>query len=287
MSKGGNNFIDLTGRRFGRLLATERGKDHISKSGKTTTVTWKCLCDCGNEITVQGLNLRNGHVTSCGCYRKEFSSKKIDDLRGRRFGRLLVLERSENVFYPSGKPQTTWKCQCDCGNEIVVGAQLLKSGKTKSCGCIVNTQAGLSHTRQYTIWKQMISRCQNVHDQAFSDYGSRGIEVCKEWLGEYGFQNFYKWSIKNGYADNLTIDRINVNGNYEPSNCRWATMKEQQNNRRNNRFLDLNGEKHTIAQWSEITRINAGTIRSRLKLGWSIEDTLTKKTNRRQGGKQA
>lgn len=108
----------------------------------------------------------------------------------------------------------------------------------------------------------------------------RGIKVCKEWLGEHGFQDFYRWALENGYQDNLTIDRIDVNGNYEPNNCRWSTMKEQQNNRRDNHILELNGEKHTIAEWSEITGINAGTIRSRLKLDWSIEEALTKKAHR-------
>lgn len=280
MSRGGNNFIDLTGMRFGNLTVAKRVEDHISKSGKTVSVMWECKCDCGKDIIVQGLNLRNGHVKSCGCYRKKFSSKKIDDLTGRRFGKLIVLERADNIFSPSGQPQTRWKCLCDCGNTIIVRAQLLKMGKTKSCGCNVNTQKGLSHTRQYAIWGKMVSRCQNTADQAYGDYGGRGIRVCKEWLGEHGFQDFYGWALENGYQDNLTIDRIDVNGNYEPSNCRWSTMKEQQNNRRDNHILELNGEKHTIAEWSEITGINAGTIRSRLKLDWSIEEALTKKAHR-------
>lgn len=274
-------FIDLTGQRFGKLTVIERAEDHISKSGKTVTVAWRCKCDCGNEITVKSLNLRNGHVSSCGCYRKEFASKKIDDLTGLKFGKLKVLERADNCISPSGQPKTAWKCQCDCGKMIIVRARSLKLGKTKSCGCIVNTQNGLSHTKQYVVWKQMISRCQNIYDQAYNDYGGRGINVCPEWQGEHGFENFYKWCEESGRTDNLTIDRINVNGNYEPSNCRWATMKEQQNNRRDNHFLDFMGEKRTIAEWSEITGINAGTIRSRLKLGWSIEDTLETKVNRR------
>lgn len=270
-------LIDLAGNRFGHLTVVKREKNHISDSGKTVSAMWLCKCDCGNEIVVQGLNLKNGHIKSCGCYRKEFSSKKIDDLTGKRFGKLVVLERADNTISPCGQPQTQWKCRCDCGNVIAVRAQLLKSGKTKSCGCNISTQKRLSHTRLYHIWQKMISRCQNINDQAYERYGGRGIKVCHEWQGENGFQNFYEWSMKNGYAKNLTIDRKDNNKGYSPDNCRWATMKEQQNNRRNNNLLDLDGERHTIAEWSEITGINAATIRSRLKRGWSIKDTLTKK----------
>ena len=279
MERGKTSFIDLTGKRFGNLVVIARANDHISKSGKTKTVAWQCRCDCGNEIEVQGLNLRNGHIKSCGCYRSKFSKMKLDNLAGKRFGKLLVLERAENQTSQSGQPKTRWKCKCDCGNTIVVTAQSLKRGSTRSCGCKVSVQQGLSHTRQYTIWQQMVNRCQNTQSQAYIDYGGRGIKVCDEWRGENGFINFYNWATKNGYRDDLTIDRINNDGNYEPSNCRWITMKEQQNNRRNNHFLEFSGQVHTIAEWSDITGINPGTIRTRLKLGWPIEDVLTKKVS--------
>ena len=280
MGRRKTSFIDLTGKRFGNLVVIARANDHISKSGKTKTVVWRCRCDCGNEVEVQGLNLRNGHIKSCGCYRSKFSRMKLDNLTGKRFGKLLVLERAENQISQAGHPTTMWKCQCDCGNIAVVNAQLLKRGSTQSCGCKVNVQNGLSRTRQYSIWNQMTSRCKSKKNQAYADYGGRGIKVCDEWSGENGFINFYNWAMNNGYRDDLTIDRINVNGNYEPSNCRWRTQKEQQNNRRNNRFLEFSGQSHTIAEWSDITGINPGTIRTRLKLGWPIEDVLTKKVSR-------
>lgn len=121
----------------------------------------------------------------------------------------------------------------------------------------------------------MKSRCTNTTIKAYKDYGGRGIKVCDEWLNS--FEAFYDWAMKNGYADHLSIDRIDVNGNYCPENCRWATRKTQQMNKTNNLLIDFNGEKHTLAEWSEITGINRATIKSRLNAGWTIEKALTTK----------
>lgn len=135
-----------------------------------------------------------------------------------------------------------------------------------------NLKHGKRYTRIYNIWRTMKQRCVNPKCINFHLYGGRGIEVCTEW--QNSFQSFYDWSMANGYAENLTIDRKDVNGNYEPSNCRWATQKEQQNNRSNNVTLELNGINHTVGEWAEISGISITTIHARLKRGWSVERTL-------------
>ena len=199
----------------------------------------------------------------------------FQDLTGQKFGRLLVVERVESTKYGNAK----WLCRCACGNKKIVAAGNLKSGHTQSCGCFEkeqtikrSTKHGKCGTRLYQSWQDMKNRCYRPLTQSYKTHGSRGITVCDEWL--HDFQAFYNWAMANGYRDNLTLERIDVNGNYEPSNCRWATQKEQANNKRNNHFVTYKGETKTISQWSEITKIKQGTIQARLKRGWSVERTL-------------
>lgn len=136
-----------------------------------------------------------------------------------------------------------------------------------------NYKHGMRHTRIYIIWRAMRQRCNNPHTINYKNYGGKGVRVCDEWNND--FMSFYNWSVENGYNDTLTIDRINASGNYEPSNCRWITQKEQQNNRTNNHRILFNGELHTMAEWSDITGIKKATIGARLKKGWSVERALT------------
>lgn len=154
-----------------------------------------------------------------------------------RFGNLTVLNRA-----PKGKRHhSMWLCKCDCNAETVVDTSSLRSGNTKSCGCITrkllkesSTKHGKHGTRLYRIWKGMVSRCNCKGQSSYKHYGGRGISVCSEWLN---YESFDKWALENGYSDNLTIDRIDTDGNYTPKNCRWVTMEVQAKNKRNSRTL--------------------------------------------------
>lgn len=207
----------------------------------------------------------------------------IIDLVGKRFGRLVVTERAENDKHQ----QTRWHCRCDCGSEIVVGGALLRRGGAVSCGCLKKERArvlaeshithGQSKSRMYNIWFNMKCRCHKETAPDYSRYGGRGIMVCDEWRD--GFQAFYDWAMANGYQENLSIDRIDSNGNYCPENCRWVDSKVQNNNTRRNHYITYNGETLTIAQWSERCGISKNTLHSRLiKYGWSVERALTERS---------
>ncbi len=207
------------------------------------------------------------------------------DLTGQKFGRLFVvgLHHTEQVYSKGQKDglKYYYTCQCDCGKETIVCTQNLKYGHTKSCGCLVketvaniNKTHNMAKTRLYKIWKGIKTRCFNTNDKGYKNYGGRGITMCPEWKDD--FMAFHDWAFDNGYEEGLSIDRINNNGNYEPSNCRWVDNITQQNNRRVNRYLTFNGETHTYREWSRITGINHCTISVRInKYGWSVEKALT------------
>lgn len=202
---------------------------------------------------------------------------KIIDLTGQRFGRLTVLE----IDCMPHKGHSRWICVCDCGEYVSVPSDCLRLGKSKSCGCLyretirtAGQKHGLRHTRLYQTWRSMKDRCYNPNNKWYKDYGGRGIYVCEEWRNDV--KAFYDWAIANGYRDDLTIDRINVDGNYEPSNCRWADKKTQSNNRRACRFITAFGQTKTMKEWAEFVGISYNSLRWRLNHGYSPEDALTK-----------
>lgn len=205
---------------------------------------------------------------------KSHPNKSFKDLTGLRFGKLTVIRR----VYTNDYRRVYWKCQCDCGKTAIVMGKLLKSGGTKSCGCRVyeskNVKHGLKHTRLYRIWSGIKNRCYCKTSPCFDRYGGRGIVMCDEWRTD--FTPFYNWALSNGYSDDLSIDRIDVNGNYEPSNCRWATAKEQSDNKRCNILVTLGNETLDLQQWCDRIGIKRSTVNTRVKTcGWSYERALT------------
>lgn len=257
-------FIDLTGKVFGRLKVLERVEN--SKNGQPR---WKCHCECGNECVVQGNKLRNGITKSCGCLQKEYASEShLDDLCGRRFGRLEVIGRAENK---SGK--TTWLCRCECGNECVVRGECLKRGDTQSCGCLnkariieANTTHGMSNSKFHHIWKGIKQRCLNVDNPEYKNYGGRGIKMYEPWL--HDFQAFYEYisQLEHFGEERYSLDRINNDGNYEPDNLRWADAKTQNRNKRSNILVEYNGEWLPIVEAAEKAKINKQTLWRRIRV---------------------
>lgn len=199
---------------------------------------------------------------------------RIDET-GNRYGRLLVLEYACTV-----RKKAVWKCKCDCGNEVLVIGQDMRTGHTNSCGCLQkdfvvkkNRKYGIDYpTRLYHSWHSMIARCENPRTNYYCNYGGRGISVCEEW---HDFETFAEWALNNGYSDNLTIDRIDNDGGYSPQNCRWATKIEQENNKRTNRKVTINGITKNLVAWCNSYGINEITVFSRLRYGWDIEKAIT------------
>ncbi len=202
---------------------------------------------------------------------------KMVDLTGKRFERLLVVRRVQNAK----NGDTQWVCQCNCGKIKIVQAPRLKNGNTKSCGCYRNemvSQANKIHggggTRLYNTWYHMKERCENENDKRYLDYGGRGIKVCDEWQKD--FVTFRDWALANGYKGDLTIERIDVNGDYCAENCTFVTLKEQANNKRNNCRITYNGNSLTLTQWCRELKLNYNTMRSRILLyGWSVEKAFS------------
>lgn len=207
------------------------------------------------------------------------------DLTGERFGRLIV---TGIAYRKPRKPKgyrTYWNCKCDCGNEAIVNGELLTEGRTKSCGCYrkeVTAACRITHhkadTRLYNVWLAIKRRCRLKTDTAYKWYGARGITICEEWLD---FECFYNWAIANGYDESApkgqyTIERIDVNGNYEPDNCKWITQKEQARNRRKTLKYTINGEEKALAEWCEIYGVPYHRTYERVrKHNWPVIKALT------------
>ncbi len=206
-------------------------------------------------------------------------SRRVIDIIGQRFGKLLVIDRSEDHIYPNGRHDLQYKCKCDCGTEVVVLGIHLRSGHVKSCGCYRRETTAknmathkMTNTRIYAIWKNMKQRCSNPNRKDYSLYGGRGISVCKEWINN--FNAFLSWSIDSGYDNTLSLDRIDVNGDYEPKNCRWVTQKKQCNNTRRNIIIEMDGEIHTLKEWCEILGKKYSKVSCRVRRGWEPSEAL-------------
>lgn len=206
---------------------------------------------------------------------------------GQTFGRLTVLKIHHKKQRYNKKTGTKngneyfYLCQCTCGNLTVVSGILLRNSTTRSCGCLAhdvlmerNTKHNLTNSRIHTIWAGMKRRCYNKNDKCYKDYGKRGISVCSEWKKD--FLSFYNWAISNGYSDNLSIDRIDNNGNYEPSNCKWSTNVEQANNRRTTSYIIHNNKKYTAHELSKMSKCSQEYITELIKRGHSFEDITSR-----------
>ena len=189
---------------------------------------------------------------------------------GDKYGRLTAIE-----FSSMGKNHHQhWLFMCDCGKKKVLQVERVKSGNTKSCGCLIGKKIihGMRKTRIYDSWQHMKSRCLNKNNSKYKDYGGRGITICPEWLT---FENFYKDMGK--MPENKTLDRIKNNEGYCKSNCRWSTNSEQQNNTRRNHLITYKGKTQTVAQWSRELNIKYATLSRRLSRGMSVNKSLTLK----------
>ena len=205
------------------------------------------------------------------------SKSVATDMAGRRYGRWTVFERAG-----SKHGMATWLCRCDCGQEANVFGNNLRSGKSKGCRSCASREKATTHggtgTRLHNIWFNMRQRCGNKNHHGYKNYGGRGIRVCAEWDESFG--PFRAWAMANGYKSDLSIDRINNDGNYEPGNCRWATSRQQQRNARSNVHVTINGVTKLICEWAEIAGIEYATLLHRVDRGWRGERLLSPSTRR-------
>lgn len=287
-----SKFIDLTGQKFGKLTVIEKAEN---KGGRTA---WRCACECGNETIVSSTGLKGGNTKSCGCLRKD----KVVDITGMRFGKLVALQQIPDTQNNQRKNRAKrWLFQCDCGNKTIASGSMVRQGHTKSCGCqwrkaqlayieslpegdryVIDAELhNVQKTRLYGVWVNMKTRCYNPKSDDYKNYGARGINVCGLW--RFNFLAFREWALKTGYNENekhgeCTLDRIDIDGDYCPENCRWVNAKAQANNKRNNVTITYNGENRTVAEWAVILGIKETTIRGRLNRGWSGEEALNTPT---------
>lgn len=223
------------------------------------------------------------------CKKEVRKIPKHIDLSGKRFHRLTVLREDGRIH---GRP--AFVCRCDCGNVVRTNASELNASRVQSCGCLqrekasqclsaMKTTHGKSNSRLYAIWSSMKLRCLNRNCKEYRLYGGRGISICEEWLND--FYAFYTWAFQTGYEEDAprgqcTIDRIDVDGDYCPENCRWVTQIEQCNNRQKNRYVEVAGQCKTIAEWARVTGIPYRTIWDRLKSGWSPSQAVSQPPRR-------
>lgn len=252
-------IIDLTGQKFGRLTVIG-----LSNKKSTSGSVWDCVCECGSSISVSACNLKSG-TQSCGCIQ-------CPNIVGQKFGRLTVIER----VYSEKEKGAHWLCHCDCGGSVIVNYGIRK-GAPRSCGCLTREELakkktihGKSRTPEYTIWRNMISRCTDPKNNRYAIYGGRGIKVCARWLTS--IDNFLGDMGKR--PDAHSIDRIAVDGDYCPENCRWATPVEQANNLRINHRIVIGSASITLAEASRLTGIQSSTLRWRLANNWPIQKVL-------------
>lgn len=271
---------DIVNKRFGKLVVVKFDHKKPHKTGTGFTYYYLCQCDCGNMKIIDRSSLKRTNGTkSCGCISIG------ENIIGEKFGQLTVLKTDHLTprYNPNGSlkgHRIFYLCQCTCGNTIVVNRDYLLQSREPSCGCVSKDNQrrakithNLSSHRLYNIYHKIIARCYKSNNKSYKDYGARGIIMDKGWKKD--FVSFYNWAINNGYQDNLSLDRIDVNGNYEPSNCRWVTSKIQNNNKRSNFMVTIYNRTQTLSEWCTEKGLNYNVVLSRLSRGWSLEDAMT------------
>lgn len=210
---------------------------------------------------------------------------RLKDMTGLRQGHLTVIRRAENA---PGSHRALWLCECDCGKTVTMRGDVLRSGSS-SCGCVGNRKhggcSGGKLSSLYVIWRDMRARCNYQNNVGYHLYGARGISVCREW--DTDFAAFRDWSLSHGYQDGLTIDRIDPNGNYNPDNCRWATNAEQQVNKRNTVFVEVQGERKPLSHVARQHDISPQSLYKAWKRGANIDEWIKKRIalkNKENGG---
>lgn len=243
-------FLDLSGVVFGKLRVLKRG-ENIGK-----VVAWICECKCGREKLIRSNSLRMGTARSC---RQKFCG--FEEFSGKRFGAWEVIKRVENR-----KRAISFLCRCSCGKTSTVFLQCLRDGSSRSCGClskhapryiIHGATSGRKQTSEWRSWQAAKNRCLNPNSKHFNSYGGRGISMCPKWFNS--FSNFFK-DMGEIPGLNFSLDRIDNNGNYEPGNCRWATKKEQSNNRRNSIKIDFDRKIFNAKQFADYIGVSNSTL---------------------------
>jgi hypothetical protein len=276
-----NKVKDITGEKFGKLTVLKR--DGYT-NGKRKSILWLCKCDCGNEVKRTSAHLKQNNASStCGKCRLINDS----DYLGKTFGYWTILSVAK-----SNSRKKSYICKCICGNEKVVALDTLKLGTSKSCGCFHKEQLskkltthGQTGKRIMTIYYNIKNRCYCENNNRFKDYGGRGIRMCDEWKNNSSL--FVKWSLENGYAENMTIDRINNDGDYCPENCRWISMKEQAQNKRTSITFTFYGVTKNLKEWCDCIEENYKKMYGRYHRGYKVfreEDVLKIKRYLENGG---
>lgn len=267
-----------------KIGETYNGVKVLEKFREKGHTKYWCICPvCGKRFSMKAETVGIAH--QC----KECNAKsRIVDISGKRFGRLVAIEYAGKITSEiSPTTISLWKCKCDCGNQITVRYPALISSNTRSCGCLldesrkinnVNKRRSVSHDFVFEgnldnhplrlIWKSMLMRCNNPNVMSYKHYGGRGIKVCDRWSGELGFENFV--NDMGERPDGTTLDRIDYNGNYEPSNCHWATSDEQANNRTDNIYIIVGGRKITAKQFCKALGLNYWVAIKQIQRGYDI-----------------
>lgn len=278
----GRELIDLSGRKYGRWTVLERAANR----GKA--IYWLCHCDCGTTRKVSAGNLTSSVSVSCGCLRVErvvaANAGRTDfpntprNLIGQSFGKWRVLARGglrARIRF--------WVCHCECGTEREVATNNLTSGKSTSCGCVHRLMPsamthGMSQHPIYISWQGMKDRCMNPAGKDWKHYGGRGIQVCGRWIES--FDNFLA-DMGSSWRTGMTIERISVNGNYEPSNCCWASQKEQMNNTRRSVFVETPWGRMNFSAAAKKIGISQAALRARLKHAWPADQLFSSERHTR------